>query len=196
MDIQKAEKTIRDSATESAKTLERTVQRLAPDIAAAAGAIASAIAAGGKVLVCGNGGSAADSQHMAAEIVGRFLRERGAWPAIALSTDTSILTSISNDYGYEMVFSRQVEAHGERGDVLVGISTSGNSGNVIRALEAARAAAIKTISLTGRGGGKMAALSDILIDADSTHTPHIQEAHGFIIHVLCDLVERELIEDA
>ncbi len=195
MDTKKAIEIINDATVESARALEETAGRLAGEIAAAAAMIASSISGGGKLLLCGNGGSAADSQHMAAEIVGRFLRERDAWPAIALTTDTSILTSVANDYGFDYVFERQVIAHGNKQDVLLGISTSGNSPNVIKALQAARAKRMKTIALTGRGGGRMAGLADILLDADSTHTPRIQETHSFIIHVVCDLIEVELTED-
>jgi D-sedoheptulose 7-phosphate isomerase len=148
--------------------------------------------AGGKLLVMGNGGSAADAQHFAAELVGRYMLERPAYPAIALSTDTSILTAVSNDYGYADVFRRQVEAHARPGDVVVGISTSGNSENVCRAMVAAKERGAVTIALGGGDGGKMKSLADISLIAPSKETPRIQEAHITIIHILCDVVEAAL----
>jgi len=148
--------------------------------------------AGGKLLVMGNGGSAADAQHFAAELVGRYMLERPAFPAIALSTDTSILTAVANDYGYPDVFRRQVEAHARPGDVVVGISTSGNSENVCRALALARERGAVTIALGGGDGGRMKTLADIALIAPSKETPRIQEAHITIIHILCDLVEAAL----
>jgi D-sedoheptulose 7-phosphate isomerase len=161
---------------------------------AAACALVAALGAGRKVLVCGNGGSAADAQHFAAELVGRFARERRAWPALALSTDTSVLTAIANDYGFDQVFARQVEAHGGAGDVLVGISTSGTSANVLRAMEAARARGLVTIGLTGHDGGELGRLADLHLNVPSASTARIQEAHATLLHVLCDLVERELVD--
>ena len=155
--------------------------------------IASALRGGGKILWCGNGGSAADSQHMAAEIVGRFRRERRGLPGIALTTDTSILTAVANDYGFDMVFARQVEALGVPGDVLVGISTSGNSRNVMAALEAARSLGLVTVAFTGAGGGKMAALADHLLAVDSCDTARIQEAHALAGHMICDWIELDWI---
>lgn len=148
--------------------------------------------AGGKLLVMGNGGSAADAQHFAAELVGRYMRERPAYPAIALSTDTSILTAVSNDYGYQDVFRRQVEAHARPGDVVVGISTSGNSENVCRALVLAKERGAVTIALGGGDGGRLKSLADIALIAPSKETPRIQEAHITIIHILCDVVEAAL----
>jgi D-sedoheptulose 7-phosphate isomerase len=160
---------------------------------AIARAMASTLHSGGKILWCGNGGSAADSQHMAAEIVGRFRRERRGLPAIALTTDTSILTAIGNDYGFEMVFARQVEALGAPGDVLVGISTSGNSRNLIAALEAARALGMATVAFTGAGGGKLAAIADHLFAVDSRDTARIQEAHILAGHMICDWIELDWV---
>jgi D-sedoheptulose 7-phosphate isomerase len=180
---------VTNASHESVHTLEASVKRLAPDIAASASLIAAAIEKGGRVLACGNGGSAADAQHLAGELVGRFLMDREPYSAIALSTDTSVITSLANDFGYESVFERQVVAHGRKGDVLIAISTSGNSPNVLRAVEAAKEIKMKTIGLTGNGGGKMSGLVDILLDADSSLTPRIQETHGFIIHAICDLTE-------
>ena len=148
--------------------------------------------AGGKLLVMGNGGSAADAQHFAAELVGRYMLERPAFPAIALSTDTSILTAVANDYGYQDVFRRQVEAHARAGDVVVGISTSGNSENVCRALAAAKERGAFTIALGGGDGGRMKTLADIALIAPSKETPRIQEAHITIIHILCAVVEATL----
>ena len=152
-------------------------------------AMAQTLAQGGKILWCGNGGSAADCQHLAAEIVGRFRRERRGLPSIALTTDTSILTAVANDYGYDAVFARQVEAVGQPGDLLVGISTSGNSRNVVAALETARARQIRTVGFTGEGGGRMAALSDHLFAVPSRDTARIQEAHILAGHMLCDWIE-------
>jgi D-sedoheptulose 7-phosphate isomerase len=157
-------------------------------------AMTATLRAGGKILWCGNGGSAADSQHLAAEIVGRFRRERRGLPSVALTTDTSILTSVANDYGFESVFSRQVEALGVRGDLLVGISTSGKSPNVLAALEAARAAGLVTVAFTGAGGGKMAQLADHLLAVSSCDTARIQEAHILAGHMLSDWIELECVQ--
>jgi D-sedoheptulose 7-phosphate isomerase len=159
-------------------------------IVAAARAIDEAFTAGGRLLIFGNGGSAADAQHMAAELVGRFVRERAAMPALALSTDTSILTSVGNDYGYERVFARQVEALGRPGDVALGITTSGGSPNVVAALGVAKARGLKTVALTGRDGGLAGAASDIHINVPAESTARVQEVHGTIIHVICELIER------
>jgi D-sedoheptulose 7-phosphate isomerase len=155
--------------------------------------MAAALHCGNQILWCGNGGSAGDSQHLAAEIVGRFRRERRGLPSIALTTDTSILTSISNDYGYEAVFSRQVEAISKPGDVLVGISTSGNSHNVIAALEVAKLHGVTTVAFTGEGGGRMGALADYLFAVGSRDTARIQEAHILAGHMLCDWLELDWI---
>lgn len=154
--------------------------------------LTEALSAGKKILVMGNGGSAADAQHFAAEIVGRFKMERRALPAIALTTDTSILTAVGNDYGFDMVFSRQVEALAQPGDVVIGISTSGTSRNVKIALEAARDIGCPTIGLLGRDGGTIAALSDLSLIVADADTPRIQEGHITIIHIVCDLVEKRL----
>jgi D-sedoheptulose 7-phosphate isomerase len=158
----------------------------------AAEAVAGALRAGHTVLSCGNGGSAADAQHFTAELVGRFERERAAWAALALTTDTSILTAVANDYSYEQVFARQVEAHGRAGDVLVAISTSGGSRSVLAAMAAARARGIKTIALTGRDGGAVGRAADVHLHVPSASTARVQEVHCTLLHVLCDLVEREL----
>ena len=156
--------------------------------------IIAAINTGGKVLVFGNGGSAADSQHIVAEFVGRFKKERRALPAIALTTNTSTLTAIANDYGYDVVFSRQIEALGKEGDVAIGLSTSGNSKNVVLALEKAKALGMKTIGLTGAGGGAMKNHCDATIAVGSKNTPRIQESHVLIAHIICEIVEGELFK--
>jgi phosphoheptose isomerase len=159
-------------------------------IAAAARVIRAAFEAGGTLLVFGNGGSAADAQHLAAELVGRFQRERAAMPVLALTTDTSVLTSVANDYGYERVFARQVEALGRPGDVAMGITTSGASPNVLRALEAAAARGLRTIALTGRDGGTAGTLAEVHINVPSDSAARTQEVHRTIIHALCELLER------
>ena len=145
--------------------------------------------AGGKILLCGNGGSAADAQHIAAELTGRYKTERGALAGIALTTDTSALTAIGNDYGYEFVFSRQLEALGREGDLLIAISTSGNSGNVVKALELARKIGIKTIGLSGRTGGAMNELCELNLVVPSNNTPRIQEMHIMIGHIICQAID-------
>ena len=147
---------------------------------------------GAKVLFCGNGGSAADAQHIAAELSGRFYLDRKPLYAEALHCNSSFVTSVSNDYGFENVFSRAVEAFAHKGDILVGISTSGNSANVLKACEKAREIGVSIIAMTGNDGGKMAQLSDLLINIPSTDTPRIQEAHIMIGHIVCELVEKEL----
>jgi D-sedoheptulose 7-phosphate isomerase len=156
--------------------------------------LVDALRKGHKILVMGNGGSAADAQHLAAEMVGRFLLERKPLPAIALTTDTSILTSVSNDYGFEVIFKRQVEALAASGDVLIGISTSGHSQNIKLALEAGRRIGARTIALLGRNGGEIAPVADLSVTVPVFETPRIQEAHLVIIHILCDMVERSLFQ--
>lgn len=165
---------------------------LSAPIKAAADIITATLTQGGKLMLCGNGGSAADSQHIAAELTGRFGKDRRPLAAVALSTDTSALTCIANDYGFDEAFSRQVVGLGSRGDCLLGISTSGNSRNVIRAAEAARSKDIKVIGLLGRDGGALRALCDPAIVVPSHTTARIQEAHIFIGHTLCALVEQAL----
>jgi D-sedoheptulose 7-phosphate isomerase len=152
-------------------------------------AMTEALHGGGKILWCGNGGSAADCQHFAAEIVGRFRRERCGMPSIALTTDSSILTAIANDYGYKSVFSRQVEALARPGDVLVGISTSGNSENILMALTLGRSMGVTTVALTGAGGGKLGEIADHTLAVPSADTARIQEAHVLVGHMLCDWLE-------
>jgi len=148
--------------------------------------------AGGKVLFCGNGGSAADAQHLAAELSGRFYTDRPPLYAEALHVNSSYVTAVANDYSYETVFARMVQAAGRPGDVLVAISTSGNSPNILRAAEQARAQGMRVIGMTGAGGGQLAALSDVLLNTPSTDTPRIQEAHILIGHILCQMVEEAL----
>ena len=168
---------------------------LRPAIEAVAAGMAERLRQGGKVLVCGNGGSAADAQHFAAELVNRFRRERRPYASVALTTDSSILTSIANDYDFSQVFSKQVEALGRKGDVLLAISTSGNAANVCRAVEAAQAAELWTVGLCGGKGGRLLELADEpLCVAGSGTTARIQEGHGMIIHALCQLIE-ELLAD-
>lgn len=147
---------------------------------------------GFKTLLAGNGGSAADAQHIAGEFVSRFCFDRPGIPSIALSTDTSIITAIGNDYGFERLFERQIQAQGQKGDVFIGITTSGNSENIIRALNAAKEKGIKTIVLTGKTGGKVSELCDICIKVPSTETPRIQEAHILAGHIMCCIVEENL----
>ena len=154
--------------------------------------IISAYKAGGKVVLFGNGGSAADAQHIACELIGRFGLKRQAFPAIALTTNTSTLTAVANDYGYEKVFSRQVEALVNEKDVAIGISTSGNSANVIEAIEIAKVKGAKTIGLSGGNGGKLAKVADLVLIVPSNSTPRIQESHIAIGHIVCELVEKEM----
>lgn len=168
---------------------------LAPRISTAAEMLTTALAAGKKLLLMGNGGSAADAQHFAAEIVGRFRLERRGLPAIALSTDTSILTAIGNDYGFQTIFRRQVEAHAVAGDVVIGISTSGSSENVFTAMSLAREMGCLTIALLGRDGGTIKDIVDLDLTIPSQDTPRVQEGHITIIHILCDLVEKGLFPE-
>ncbi|WP_276709450.1 D-sedoheptulose 7-phosphate isomerase [Campylobacter rectus] len=162
---------------------------LEADIKKACETAVATLKAGGKILLCGNGGSAADAQHIAAELTGRYKTERGALAGIALTTDTSALTAIGNDYGYEFVFSRQLDALGREGDLLIAISTSGNSGNVVKALELARKIGIKTIGLSGRTGGAMNELCELNLVVPSNDTPRIQEMHIMIGHIICQAID-------
>ncbi len=155
-------------------------------------ALRACLAEGHKVLLFGNGGSAADSQHIAAELVSKFFRDRRAFPAIALTTDTSILTSVANDYSFEDVFARQIDAIGQKGDVVIGISTSGNSPNILKALRLAKQKGLITIGLTGLDGGKLKDAVDICFHAPSKSTPRIQEVHITVAHAICDIIEQEL----
>lgn len=166
----------------------------AKQILSAAQIIISAYQKGGKVLIMGNGGSAADAQHIAGELVGRFKKERKALPAIALTTDSSVLTAIGNDYGFDEIFRRQIEALAQSIDVVIGISTSGNSCNVLMAIEKAKEIGAKTIGLSGKGGGKLAQSANLCLVVPSNDTPRIQEAHITIGHIICDMVEETLFK--
>lgn len=177
---------------DSAHTKLNAVEMLAAPIAAAVEIMTGSLINNGKILACGNGGSAADAQHFAAELVGRFEAERQELGAIALSTDSSILTAVGNDYGFNQIFSKQVRALGHAGDILLAISTSGNSGNVIEAIQAAHDADMKVIALTGKGGGKIGEMlrdDDIHLCVPAERTARIQETHLLIIHCLCDGID-------
>ncbi len=179
--------------SESARLIEQlSVGSLPVRVEVAIGILAAALRERRPVLVCGNGGSSSDAMHIAGELVGRFLRERPAFNVLALSANTSVLTAWSNDYSYETVFSRQVEAHGQAGGVLWAISTSGNSPNVIRALDVARQMGMKTIGLTGAAGGNMAPLCDVLLNVPGHETPRIQEMHLVLYHFICEQIETVL----
>ncbi|MFC4427271.1 D-sedoheptulose-7-phosphate isomerase [Deinococcus navajonensis] len=169
--------------------------QLAPDVEAAARACVEALRGGGKLITCGNGGSAADAQHFAAELTGRYRRERRPLAALALTTDSSALTCIGNDYAFEEVFARQAEALAQPGDVLVGITTSGSSANVVRALDVARARGAFTIALTGESGGQAARSAHVTLRAPSDRTAHIQEMHILLIHVLCETIDDAFVEE-
>lgn len=192
--VDKAKK-VREQFAASATLLQEVAEKEAARIAEVAAVMIDAVRAGHKVMVCGNGGSAADAQHFAAEMIGRFRKDRAPLPVLALSTDTSILTAVGNDYGFEQVFVRQVAGLGTRGDVLVGISTSGNSTNVAQALRYARTHGIITVGILGSGGGVIAEVCDYALIVPSRDSARIQECHAVIIHTLCDLVEEELGRD-
>lgn len=167
-------------------------ERLSAELEDAVELCVATLRSGGKIMFAGNGGSAADAQHWAGELVSRFYYDRPGLAALALTTDTSILTAIGNDYGYDYTFARQVEGLGRSGDVLVLISTSGNSPNVIRAAEAARSRGVRTIGFTGETGGKLVQLTDLCFRVPSTETPRIQEGHEFLGHLLCALIESQM----
>jgi D-sedoheptulose 7-phosphate isomerase len=190
------ESAARDIFAKSTRAHDRYAAGGLRPLVAAAEATAAALTVGHKLLAFGNGGSAADSQHVAAELVGRFIRERRALPAIALTTDTSVVTSVSNDYGYERVFVRQIEALGGAGDVALAITTSGASVNVVAALQAARAKGMTTIALTGRDGGDAGQEAEFHINVPEDSTARIQEVHRTILHVYCELIERIIFEPA
>jgi D-sedoheptulose 7-phosphate isomerase len=183
----------------SLQASQRLVQDILADdglqqrLQAAAEACVTCLRGGGKLLFAGNGGSAAEAQHFSAEFVGRFLKEREALASIALHTDTSALTAIGNDYGYEHVFSRQVQALGQRGDILIGLSTSGRSKNILMAMQAAKNKGLLNIALTGQDPRDMDALADIVLNMPSAHTPQIQEGHLIVGHLLCGLVEEAML---
>jgi len=182
----------KDMTKELALILEEFFSTRIPLFEDAASKMQESLKAGHKILVFGNGGSAAQAQHFAAELVNKFLKERPALPAISLTTDTSALTSISNDTSFDQVFSRQIEALGQRGDVALGLSTSGNSPNVIEAISLAKKKGMLTVALTGRGGGKLSSLPDCLLDVPSESVPRIQEVHLFLLHLWAQMIEKEL----
>jgi D-sedoheptulose 7-phosphate isomerase len=171
---------------------QRTGDHLAARIPQAATLIVDACRAGGAILLFGNGGSAADAQHIAGELVGRFLKERQAYRAQALTTDSSILTAVANDYTFDRIFVRQLEAQGRPGDVAIALSTSGNSPNIVTALEYARKQGLKTIAITGEGGGLCAPLADVLLDTQAQGSPAVQNCTAIVYHILCELVEEAL----
>ena len=180
---------IQDKLADSIRTKEQVLKTLVPVIEQAAHLLIDALANGKKILICGNGGSAADSQHIAAELVGKLCIKRRALPAIALTTDTSNLTAVGNDFGYEWIFQRQVEALGQPGDVLLGISTSGKSPNVLSAVKTARDQKMKVLAFSGGEGGPLAKAADVAVVIPSTNTQRIQESHITVGHVLCELIE-------
>ena len=185
---------VREYLVETSNTAARTAESCGEEILGATAAIVESLRADGKILLCGNGGSAGDAQHLATEFVSTLTldRRRDAISAIALTTDTSLLTAVANDFGFEHVFARQVEALGREGDVLIGISTSGTSANVVKAFERARAAGLRTIALTGASGGALGPLADIEINVPSSETSHVQEAHIAVGQLIAFLVEDEL----
>lgn len=187
---------VRDHFAESIATKQTAADAIAESIAVAGRVMSDALLADGKILSCGNGGSAADAQHFSSELLNRFEMERPGLPAMALTTDASTITSISNDYSYEEIFSKQVRALGKPGDVLLGISTSGNSENVMRAINAAHERGMKVVAFSGRDGGRMADMfveGDVEIRVPATRTARIQEVHLLVIHCLCDLIDTTLL---
>lgn len=186
---------VRDILSDAMALHERVRQADVGPVVDAAAAIVSSLRRGGKLLAFGNGGSAADAQHVAAELVGRFVRERAALAAVALTTDTSVLTSVANDYAFDRVFARQVEALAREGDVVLGISTSGASPNVVAALDAARARGVRTIALTGRDGGAVGQAADIHVNVPAASTARVQEVHRTLLHAICELVEGAMVDD-
>lgn len=185
--VEKIKKIIAESISVKEEVLKNdriieTVQKIVNEVVAA-------LKKGNRIYFCGNGGSAADAQHLAAEFSGRFYTDRDALPAEALHCNTSYLTAVANDYSYDVVYARLVKGIGQKGDVLVGLSTSGNSSNIVKAFEVAKEKGILTIGFTGEGGGKMKSLSDFLLDIPSKNTPRIQESHIMLGHIICQLVE-------
>ena len=191
------ERRVKKHFSDSIETKQKAAETMSEDIVRAINLMHQALASEKKILACGNGGSAADAQHFAAELVGRFERERRELPAIALSTDSSILTAIANDYSYEVIFSKQVRALGQTGDVLLGISTSGNSANVIAAIEAAHLKGMSVIAFTGKDGGKIKNIlknSDVYLCVPADRTARIQETHLLLLHCLCDGVDHLMFD--
>ena len=182
----------KDIVHEHNQVLETVLEPFEQNFKPARDLCLEALQKGKKLLICGNGGSAADGQHFAAELVGRYEKERKGWPALALSTDTSVITAIANDYGFEQIFARQVQALAHQGDVLIAISTSGNSPNVLQAADTARQHGMKVIAFTGEGGGRLGALVDVLFAVPSKHTARVQEIHEICLHALAETIETEL----
>jgi len=185
-------KKFKDIADQHCRTLEASIDPLEENFSPAVGICIEALRNGRKLLVCGNGGSAADAQHFAAEMVGRYQKNRTAMPVLALTTDASVMTAISNDFGFEQCFVRQIEAFGKKGDVLIAISTSGDSPNVTEAARAAGKSGMKVVALTGAGGGQLQSLADVLLAVSSTHTARIQEIHAICLHAMAEVIETEL----
>lgn len=185
---------IKRCLNKSAQVKIETAEKLSQEIAKAAELTINAYKKGNKILLCGNGGSAADCQHIAAELIGRFEKERKSLPAIALTTDTSVLTAVTNDYWYDLLFARQIEALGKKGDLLFALSTSGNSVNIIRAVELAKTLKLKTIGLLGGDGGKLKKIVDLPIVVPAQSSARIQEVHITIGHIICELIEQELFK--
>jgi len=183
---------VENSFAEHQAAIELVRMQLSPVIGTCAERLSDILSTGGKLLICGNGGSAADAQHFAAELVGRFEQERRGLPAIALTTDSSCLTAIGNDYGFEQLFARQVDALARSGDALIGISTSGISANVLQAVNRAKERGCLTLALTGRDGGTVAAAADLVINVPVQRTARVQEVHLTILHILCELIEDRL----
>jgi|TARA_B000000460_G_scaffold244830_2_gene215550 D-sedoheptulose 7-phosphate isomerase len=182
-----------DEILREASTLLETVRGFAPaQVLLAADMLVSALKSRNKVLVFGNGGSASDAEHLAAELVGHFSRDRQGWPAVSLTADSSVVTAIGNDYGFDQIFARQVEALGRQGDIAFAISTSGKSANVIAGLEAAERGGLRRIALTGRDGGLLGRAAELQINVPHDSVPRVQEVHRTLLHVICELVEREL----
>jgi D-sedoheptulose 7-phosphate isomerase len=186
---------VRASLEESARLTREMLELAGPQIVAAAELLVTTFRGGGKLLAFGNGGSAADAQHLASELTGRFERERPGLPALALTANTSDLTAIGNDYGFEQLFARLVQAHGRPGDAAVAISTSGNSANVNTAVQEARERGLRSVGLVGKGGGRLAGLVDVAIVVPSDSTPRVQECHVAVIHALCELVDAALFPE-
>ena len=184
---------LKAAAARSIAVKERFFAERSPLVFEVGQRMAQSLRSGGKVLTFGNGGSAADAQHLAGELVGRYLVDRRALPALALTTDPSVVTAVANDLGYDTIFRRQLEAHGRPGDVAIGLSTSGKSPNVVAALEWAKAHGLLTVALTGEGGGRLKDVVDYLIDVPTTETPRVQEVHGMVVHLLCQIVEEDLV---
>jgi D-sedoheptulose 7-phosphate isomerase len=184
--------TIENEFTSHLETIQTVIGQMEEDLAAASQIAVDTLKRGNKVLLCGNGGSAADAQHIAAELTGRYKSERRGLPGIALTTDTSALTAIANDYGYDRIFDRQLEALANEGDLLIGISTSGNSDNIISALKLAKELGCATVGFSGRDGGKMNEVCDVNLVVPSDNTPRIQEMHILFGHTLCQIIDNEL----